>query len=58
MVWLPSLVVTLQKIDMGAWDPQLVLQLLVAMQFISEKLQDPEIAFKLKSGEDVSSFQV
>ena len=49
---------TLQKIDMGAWDLQLVLQLLVAMQFISDKLQDPEIAFKLKSGEDVSSFQV
>nr|GEW70692.1 hypothetical protein [Tanacetum cinerariifolium] len=57
MVWLPSLVVMLQKIEMGAWDSQLVLQLLVAMQFISDKLQDPEIAFKLKSGEDVSSFQ-
>ncbi|GJW60566.1 ARM repeat superfamily protein [Tanacetum coccineum] len=34
MVWLPSLVVMLQKIEMGAWDPQLVLQLLVAMQII------------------------
>ncbi|KVI04528.1 hypothetical protein Ccrd_017155 [Cynara cardunculus var. scolymus] len=57
MVWLPSLVTLLQKIEMGAWDQKLFVQLLVAMQFISDKLQDPEIAFKLKSGEDVNSIQ-
>ncbi|XP_076945325.1 uncharacterized protein At3g06530-like [Bidens hawaiensis] len=57
MIWLPSLVLMLQKIEMEAWDPQLVVQLLVAMQFISDKLQDPEIAFKLKSGGDINSIQ-
>lgn len=57
MVWLPSLVTLLQKIEMGAWDQKLFVQLLVAMQFISDKLQDPEIAFKLKSGEDANSIQ-
>ncbi|KAK1419459.1 hypothetical protein QVD17_28628 [Tagetes erecta] len=54
MVWLPSLVLMLQKIETAAWDPQLAL---VAMQFISDKLQDPEIAFKLKTGEDLNSIQ-
>lgn len=58
MVWLPSLVKMLQEIKTGTWDKQLVVQLLVAMQFINEKLQNPEIAFKLKSGEDVNSIQV
>ncbi|XP_076957841.1 uncharacterized protein At3g06530-like [Bidens hawaiensis] len=57
MIWLPSLVLMLQKIEMEAWDPQLVVQLLVAMLFISDKLQDPEIAFKLKSGGDINSIQ-
>ncbi|KAL4574909.1 hypothetical protein LXL04_021749 [Taraxacum kok-saghyz] len=55
MVWLPSFVSLLQKIEtMGTWDPQM---LLVAMKFIGEKLQDPEIAFKVKSGEDVDIIQ-
>ena len=58
MVWLPSLVTLLQKIEMGAWDKKLFVRLLVAMQFISDKLQDPELAFKLKSGEDVNNIQV
>ncbi|XP_023757327.1 uncharacterized protein At3g06530 [Lactuca sativa] len=57
MVWLPSLVALLQKIEMGTWVPQLFVQLLVAMKFIGDKLQDPEIAFKIKSGEDVDSIQ-
>lgn len=57
MVWLPSLVTMLQKIGMGTWDPQFAVELLVAMQFIRDKLQDPEIAFKLKSGEGVNSIQ-
>ncbi|KAK9059672.1 hypothetical protein SSX86_020376 [Deinandra increscens subsp. villosa] len=57
MVWLPSLVLMLQKLEMSTWDPQLALELLVAMQFISDKLQDPEIAFKLKSLEDVTGIQ-
>nr|XP_043631361.1 uncharacterized protein At3g06530 isoform X2 [Erigeron canadensis] len=57
IVWLPSLLTMLQKLEMGTWDQRLAVQLLVAMQFISEKLQDPEVAFKLKSREDVDTIQ-
>ncbi|KAL8224035.1 hypothetical protein R6Q57_019510 [Mikania cordata] len=57
MVWFPSLVLMLQKIEMSTWNPQLAIELLVAMRFIGDKLQDPEIAFKLKSGEDINSIQ-
>ncbi|KAF5805582.1 putative U3 small nucleolar RNA-associated protein [Helianthus annuus] len=56
-IWLPSLVLMLQKLEMESWDPQLVVQILVAMQFINDKLQDPEISFKLKSGGDDNSIQ-
>lgn len=58
MVWLPSLVTMLQKIEMGTSTPQLIVELSVALQFVNEKLQAPELAFKLKSGEDVNSIQV
>ncbi|XP_071732709.1 uncharacterized protein At3g06530 isoform X2 [Rutidosis leptorrhynchoides] len=57
VVWLPSLVTMLQKIETGTPNTQLVVVLSVALQFVSEKLQAPELAFKLKSGEDVNSIQ-
>ncbi|KAI3778087.1 hypothetical protein L2E82_07103 [Cichorium intybus] len=57
MIWLPALVALLQKIETSTWDPQLVMQLQFAMKFISDKLQGPEIAFKIKSGEDVDRIQ-
>ncbi|XAR66099.1 hypothetical protein NMG60_11012179 [Bertholletia excelsa] len=51
MIWLPSLVKLLQQIEMGIWGEELFIELLVAMQFIADKLQDPEIEFNLDSGE-------
>ncbi|KAF5959772.1 hypothetical protein HYC85_000981 [Camellia sinensis] len=56
-IWLPSLVKLLQQIDIGTWGEELFMELLVAMQFISDKLQDPEIAFKLDSGEESDNIQ-
>ncbi|CAL5366770.1 unnamed protein product [Camellia sinensis] len=56
-IWLPSLVMLLQQIDIGTWGEELFMELLVAMQFISDKLQDPEIAFKLDSGEESDNIQ-
>ena len=59
MIWFPSLVMLLQQIEMGGNQYQeLFMELLAAMQFILHKLQDPEIAFKLESGEDSDSIQV
>ncbi|KAK3033239.1 hypothetical protein RJ639_033119 [Escallonia herrerae] len=56
-IWLPSLVMLLRKIETGIWSKDLLMELLVAMQFISEKLQDPEIAFKLDSGDSSDEIQ-
>lgn len=36
----------------------MVLVILAAVQFISDKLRDPEIAYKLDSGEDLNKIQV
>lgn len=58
MIWLPSLVMLLQQMEMGRWSKQRFVELLVAMQFISDKLQDPEIAFKLDSGDNPDDIQV
>ncbi|KAJ8537126.1 hypothetical protein K7X08_035527 [Anisodus acutangulus] len=57
-VWLPSLLMLLQRIVVGDSDATLFMELLVAMYFISNKLQDPEIAFKLDSGEDSDNIQL
>ncbi|CAK9135113.1 unnamed protein product [Ilex paraguariensis] len=57
MIWLPSLVKLLQQIEMGTWDEELFMELLVAMRFISDKLQDPEISFKLDSSEELDKIQ-
>ncbi|KAM7494654.1 hypothetical protein LguiB_029263 [Lonicera macranthoides] len=57
MIWLPSLVILLQQMEIGTWSKQRFVELLVAMQFISNKLQDPEIAFKLDSGDNPDDIQ-
>ena len=58
IIWFPSLVMLLQQIEMGGNQYQeLFMELLAAMQFILYRLQDPEIAFKLESGEDSDSIQ-
>ncbi|KAL3521384.1 hypothetical protein ACH5RR_019533 [Cinchona calisaya] len=58
MIWLSSLVSLLQRIGMGPWDEKHYMQLIVAVQFVLEKLQDPEIFFMLDSGEDIYSIQI
>ncbi|KAM3340540.1 putative protein isoform X3 [Capsicum galapagoense] len=57
-VWLPSILMFLQRIVVSDSDATLFMELLVAMHFISNKLQDPEIAFKLDSGEDSDNIQL
>ncbi|KAE9465054.1 hypothetical protein C3L33_03055, partial [Rhododendron williamsianum] len=57
MIWLPSLVKLLQQIEIGTCGVQSFKELLVAMQFISDKLLDPEITFKLSSGEESDDIQ-
>lgn len=57
-IWLPSLVKLLQQIEIGTCGVQRFKELLVAMQFISDKLLDPEIMFKLSSGEESDDIQV
>ncbi|GFY84406.1 ARM repeat superfamily protein [Actinidia rufa] len=57
MIWLPSLVKLLQQIEMGNWSAELFMELVVAMQFVSDKLDDPEIVFKLDSGEELDNIQ-
>ena len=58
MIWFPSLVMLLQRIEMVNQCQELFMELLSAMEFILHKLQDPEIAFKLESGEDSDNIQV
>lgn len=53
--WLPSLVMLLQQLGN---DQGLFLDLFIAMQFTSHKLQDPEFLFKIESGEDADTIQV
>ncbi|KAK6794238.1 hypothetical protein RDI58_007691 [Solanum bulbocastanum] len=57
-VWLPSILLLLQQIVVSDSDATLFMEQLVAMHFISNKLQDPEIAFKLDSGEDSENIQL
>ncbi|XP_047327149.1 uncharacterized protein At3g06530 [Impatiens glandulifera] len=56
-IWLPALVKLIQEIGnllSGGGPP---FELLVAMQFISDKIQDPDIAFKLDSAEESEIIQ-
>uniref|UniRef100_A0A0V0J264 Putative ovule protein n=1 Tax=Solanum chacoense TaxID=4108 RepID=A0A0V0J264_SOLCH len=57
-VWLPSILLLLQQIVVSDSDATLFMEQLVAMHFISNKLQDPEIAFKFDSGEDSDNIQL
>lgn len=57
-VWLPSILMLLQRIVVSDSDATLFMELLVAMHFISNKLQDPEISFKLDSGGDSDNIQL
>lgn len=57
-VWLPSILMLLQRIVVSDSDATLFMEQLVAMHFISNKLQDPEIAFKLDLGEDSDNIQL
>nr|XP_011470044.1 PREDICTED: uncharacterized protein At3g06530 isoform X2 [Fragaria vesca subsp. vesca] len=54
MIWLPPLVVLLKQIRMGE---EVFRELLIAMRFILHKLQDPEFALKMASGEDSDKIQ-
>ncbi|KAL2550103.1 Uncharacterized protein Fot_11633 [Forsythia ovata] len=56
-IWLPSIVLLLQKTGTSNLSEEMVLEILVAVQFITEKLRDPEIAYKLDSGEDLNNIQ-
>ncbi|OVA04123.1 BP28 [Macleaya cordata] len=57
MIWLPSLVVLLQQIWMDNQSQEQFAELLLAMQFVHNKLQDTELVFKLESGEDSDDIQ-
>ncbi|KAL4178617.1 hypothetical protein AMTRI_Chr13g116010 [Amborella trichopoda] len=56
-IWLPSLVVLLQLLGEGLWSFQRVVEICVAMQFIAHKLEVGELAFVLKSGQDIDVVQ-
>lgn len=57
-IWLHSLVKFLQKIETANPCQELYLELLLAMDFIIQKLQGPELAAKLESNEDSDDIQV
>ncbi|GAB2299432.1 hypothetical protein Dimus_033500 [Dionaea muscipula] len=50
VIWLPSLVFLLQNLTSGDYDEGYFVELQFAMVFILEKLQDPELTYKLESG--------
>ncbi|KAL0452592.1 UNVERIFIED_CONTAM: hypothetical protein Slati_1237300 [Sesamum latifolium] len=56
-IWLPSLILALQKIGSNGLSEDTFMQILVAMQFVANKLRDPEISYKLETGEDLSNIQ-
>ena len=53
--WIPALVALFQQLGN---DPGLILELLIAVQFTLHKLQDPELLFKMESGDDADDIQV
>ncbi|XP_073126244.1 uncharacterized protein At3g06530 isoform X2 [Henckelia pumila] len=56
-VWLPSIISTLQKIGSSDLNEETFMETLVAMQFVGEKLRDPEMSYRLDTGEDVDKIQ-
>lgn len=57
-IWLPSLILALKKIESSTWSEDAFMQMLVAMQFVADKLRDPEISYKLRLEEDSQHIQV
>ena len=55
MIWLPPLVALLKQIGAGQ---DIYRELFIAMRFILHKLQDPEFALKMASGEGSEKIQV
>ncbi|KAL6531214.1 hypothetical protein OROHE_014283 [Orobanche hederae] len=51
-IWLPSLILALQKILNDSSSVDTCMQMLVAMQFVSDKLRDPKLSNKLELDED------
>lgn len=58
LIWLPALVLLLQQMGKNNLCQDLCMELLLALQFILLKMQDPEFALKLESGEDSDGIQV
>lgn len=58
MIWLPPLVMLLKQIGTGIQCQELFREMLIAMRFTLHKLQDPEFALKLASGEESDKIQV
>ncbi|KAI3471008.1 hypothetical protein Pfo_027671 [Paulownia fortunei] len=56
-IWLPSLILALQKIGSNTLSEDTFMQMLVAMQFVADKLRDPEISYKLELEEDLNLIQ-
>ncbi|KAL6526925.1 hypothetical protein OROGR_016015 [Orobanche gracilis] len=51
-IWLPSLILALQKILNDPSSVDTCMQMLVTMQFVSDKLRDPKLSNKLELDED------
>ncbi|RAL52010.1 hypothetical protein DM860_016508 [Cuscuta australis] len=56
-VWLPSIAILLQKIGTNCGSEEMFMILAVAEHFTSDKLQNPEIAFKLDTRDISESLQ-
>ncbi|KAF9617505.1 hypothetical protein IFM89_036709 [Coptis chinensis] len=57
MIWLPSLVTLLKRVQICDQSQNQGSELLLAMQFVLHKLQDTELIFKLESREDSDEIQ-
>ncbi|CAA0830720.1 Uncharacterized protein SHERM_26110 [Striga hermonthica] len=56
-IWLPSLILALQKVESDTLSGDTFIEILVAMQLVSDKLQDSDISYKLDSEEDLNGIQ-
>ncbi|GER49927.1 ARM repeat superfamily protein [Striga asiatica] len=56
-IWLPSVILALQKVESDTLSEDTFIQILVAMQLVSVKLQDPDITYKFDSEEDLNGIQ-
>jgi len=58
MTWLPSLISFYERRGNKNVDQSMFLELFLAMRFCLQKLQEPELLFKLESGENFVVIQV